>query len=114
MSGFISSDELGKPLVAGPIEGPEQRRNGQPLYTRAYVQTIAINASLICIWYILSLSISIYNKWLYGVRELDFQFPLFTTGLQMFGQFLFAAFTLWLVPSLRPAREDHLTPKSYL
>ena len=60
------------------------------------------NSFLILAWYIFSLSISIYNKWMFSGDHLDFHFPLFTTSLHMVVQFLLASTVLCIFPSLRP------------
>ncbi|KAF4629304.1 hypothetical protein G7Y89_g8844 [Cudoniella acicularis] len=44
------------------------------------VKNIVINGILIGLWYLFSLSISIYNKWMFSSDHLNFRFPLFTTS----------------------------------
>ncbi|EHL02673.1 putative Uncharacterized transporter C22E12.01 [Glarea lozoyensis 74030] len=44
-----------------------------------------VNAILIALWYIFSLSISIYNKWMFSEDRLNFHFPLFTTSIPVEG-----------------------------
>jgi solute carrier family 35 protein C2 len=53
-------------------------------------------------WYFFSLSISIYNKWMFSENDIVFPFPLFTTSLHMAVQFTLASLLLWIFPSLRP------------
>ncbi|KKZ67856.1 hypothetical protein EMCG_06487 [[Emmonsia] crescens] len=77
-------------------------KDGRRLADRAVIKRLGVNAILIGSWYIFSLSISIYNKWMFSSDYLDFQFPLFTTGLHMAVQFTFASIVLYFVPSLRP------------
>ncbi|OJD17187.1 hypothetical protein AJ78_02680 [Emergomyces pasteurianus Ep9510] len=72
------------------------------LADKAVIKRLAVNAILIGLWYIFSLSISIYNKWMFSSDHLDFQFPLFTTGLHMAVQFTLSSLVLYFVPSLRP------------
>lgn len=78
-------------------------------------RSMLINAALICLWYLFSISISVYNKWMFKVDKGDgatqniFPFPLFTTCLHMLVQFSLASLVLFLVPSLRP-RHDSLDP----
>ncbi|CAK7197525.1 hypothetical protein SEUCBS139899_000172 [Sporothrix eucalyptigena] len=60
---------------------------------------LVLNGSLIGLWYLFSLSISLYNKWMFGS---NFPFPLFTTSIHMLVQFLLACLVLYFVPSLRP------------
>ena len=87
------------------------------------IRNLLINAALIGLWYLFSLSISIvstfgpccrtqvltrpqYNKWMFSSDHLDFHFPLFTTSLHMLVQFFLASLLLAVIPSLRP----HPTP----
>ncbi len=65
--------------------------------------------------YLFSISISVYNKWMFkeekgdGETENIFPFPLFTTCLHIIVQFTLASLVLFLIPSLRP-RHDSLNP----
>ncbi|MCJ1358136.1 MAG: Triose-phosphate Transporter [Icmadophila ericetorum] len=68
----------------------------------------AINAVLIGLWYFFSLSISIYNKWMFSPDHLNFHFPLFTSSLHMLVQFTLASLVLYFMPRFRP-RADSLT-----
>ncbi|KFY93385.1 hypothetical protein V500_03729 [Pseudogymnoascus sp. VKM F-4518 (FW-2643)] len=72
------------------------------------IKDMAINGLFILLWYIFSLSISIYNKWMFSAEHLDFQFPLFTTCMHMLVQFSLASLVLYLFPRFRP-RADSLT-----
>ncbi|KAI0525843.1 triose-phosphate transporter family-domain-containing protein [Xylaria bambusicola] len=66
------------------------------------IRRLAINAVLIGLWYIFSLSISLYNKWMFDSGQLNFPFPLFTTSMHMLVQFSLASLVLYFIPSLRP------------
>ncbi|KFA48471.1 hypothetical protein S40293_00401 [Stachybotrys chartarum IBT 40293] len=66
------------------------------------VRKLVVNVMLILLWYLFSLSISLYNKWMFDEQKLNFAFPLFTTSMHMLVQFLLAALVLYFVPSLRP------------
>lgn len=66
------------------------------------VKRIAINIGLILLWYIFSLCISLYNKWMFDKDNLNFAFPLFTTSMHMLVQFALAGAVLYFVPSTRP------------
>jgi solute carrier family 35 protein C2 len=65
--------------------------------------------------YLFSISISVYNKWMFKEEKGDgetkniFPFPLFTTCLHMIVQFTLASLVLFMIPSLRP-RHDSLNP----
>ncbi|KAI0489822.1 triose-phosphate transporter family-domain-containing protein [Xylaria cf. heliscus] len=71
------------------------------------VRKLAINAALIALWYIFSLSISLYNKWMFDSGQLNFPFPLFTTSMHMLVQFSLASLVLYFIPSLRPNNAAH-------
>ncbi|KAL6714609.1 hypothetical protein ACLMJK_008034 [Lecanora helva] len=72
------------------------------------LKALLINILLILAWYLFSLSISIYNKWMFTEKYLNFHFPLFTTCLHMLVQFCLATLVLYFVPQLRP-RSDSIT-----
>ncbi|KAJ5179840.1 hypothetical protein N7492_003050 [Penicillium capsulatum] len=72
------------------------------LADRNVAKKLAVNAMLILAWYFFSLSISIYNKWMFSESDTVFPFPLFTTSLHMLVQFSLATLLLWIFPSLRP------------
>ncbi|KAK8126167.1 uncharacterized protein PG998_001926 [Apiospora kogelbergensis] len=71
------------------------------------VRKIVINGVLIGLWYFFSLSISLYNKWMFDSDRLNFAFPLFTTSFHMLVQFSLASLVLFFVPSLRPGNRSH-------
>ncbi|PWY91889.1 TPT-domain-containing protein [Aspergillus sclerotioniger CBS 115572] len=77
---------------------------------REVFKRLSINAGLILMWYFFSLSISIYNKWMFSDDDVVFPFPLFTTSLHMAVQFTFSSLILWLIPSLRPKAPIAPTP----
>ncbi|KAH6644173.1 triose-phosphate transporter family-domain-containing protein [Boeremia exigua] len=85
------------------------------LADQSLYRSMLVNAVLILLWYLFSISISVYNKWMFKVETGDgaatniFPFPLFTTCLHMLVQFSLASLVLFLVPSLRP-RHDALNP----
>lgn len=66
------------------------------------VRKLAVNGTLIGLWYLFSLGISLYNKWMFDTARLNFPFPLFTTSVHMLVQFTLASVVLYCVPSLRP------------
>ncbi|KAL1310826.1 hypothetical protein AAFC00_001063 [Neodothiora populina] len=76
----------------------EERR----LANASMLRDSLINAILIGMWYTFSISISVYNKWMFSEGNLDFHFPLFTTCVHMMVQFTLASTVLLLIPSLRP------------
>ena len=60
-------------------------------------------------WYFFSLSISIYNKWMFG-NGLDFKFPVIVTSFHQFFLMITSGTALWLLPSLRPAIDKEQIP----
>ncbi|TAQ85289.1 hypothetical protein B7494_g6389 [Chlorociboria aeruginascens] len=69
-----------------------------------------INAFLIALWYLFSLSISLYNKWMFDPKHLNFRFPLFTTCLHMLVQFTLASLVLYFLPRFRPRYDSISNP----
>ncbi|CAJ0546175.1 Ff.00g096480.m01.CDS01 [Fusarium sp. VM40] len=90
---------------------------------KAVFKSLVFNGVLILLWYLFSLSISIYNKWMFDHDRLNFAFPLFTTSMHMVVQFTLSGLVLYFVPSLRPGYRAHTSdlgrsrhddePKSY-
>jgi solute carrier family 35 protein C2 len=78
-------------------------------------QTPQSSGELTCSRYLFSISISVYNKWMFKEAKDDgetkniFPFPLFTTCLHMIVQFSLASLVLFLIPSFRPGH-DSLNP----
>ncbi|KAL2075969.1 hypothetical protein VTL71DRAFT_912 [Oculimacula yallundae] len=69
-----------------------------------------INGLLILMWYVFSLSISIYNKWMFDPKHLDFHFPLFTTCFHMIVQFTLSSLVLFFLPQFRPRYDSISNP----
>jgi solute carrier family 35 protein C2 len=101
------------------------------LADQSLMRDMLVNVTLILLWYdmpimyaegvltrpryFFSISISVYNKWMFKEEKGDgeakniFPFPLFTTCLHMIVQFSLASLVLFMIPSLRP-RHDSLNP----
>ena len=63
-------------------------------------------------WYFFSLSISIYNKWMFG-SGLDFKFPIIITSFHQLCLFILSCVVLYLKPNLRPLHTTNVsTPTS--
>jgi solute carrier family 35 protein C2 len=93
---------------------------------QSVIKNSIINAILIGLWYMFSLSISVvgrsrliesegrrltmeqYNTWMFSGKHLNFHFPLFTTCMHMLVQFSLASLVLFALPQFRP-RADALT-----
>ncbi|TLS28829.1 hypothetical protein PpBr36_00770 [Pyricularia pennisetigena] len=85
-------------IVRGGTISEEEKREAD----KNVMRNLVINAVLIGLWYLFSLGISIYNKWMFDSKELDFRFPMFTTSLHMVIQFALSSLVLYFFPSLRP------------
>ncbi|KAF2147392.1 uncharacterized protein K452DRAFT_217152 [Aplosporella prunicola CBS 121167] len=77
----------------------------------ALAKSICANGALVGLWYLFSISISIYNKWMFAKSDdkkvnLNFPFPLFTTCLHMVVQFSLASGVLFFLPHLRPRHDS--------
>lgn len=97
---------------------------------KSVVKSILINVSLIGLWYLFSLSISIvrplfpqlyvqqdtnalqYNKWMFDPEHLDFPFPLFTTCVHMIVQFCLSSLVLFFLPQFRPRGDSISNPQN--
>jgi solute carrier family 35 protein C2 len=97
------------------VEDDKYKKEEEKLANQSVIHSILINTLLVCLWYLFSISISVYNKWMFkedkgdGKTENIFPYPLFTTCLHMVVQFSLASLVLFLIPSFRP-RHDSLNP----
>ncbi|KAI9824874.1 MAG: Triose-phosphate Transporter [Thelocarpon impressellum] len=82
----------------------------QALAKQSVLQRSMINGVLIGLWYLFSLSISIYNKWMFSKDHLNFHYPLFTTSMHMLVQFSMASMVLYFVPRFRPRHDSISSP----
>ncbi|TVY36511.1 putative transporter, partial [Lachnellula occidentalis] len=87
------------------ITDEEKKEADQNVFKRSLV-----NGILIGLWYIFSLSISIYNKWMFSADHLDFKFPLFTTCMHMMVQFTLSSLVLFFLPQFRPRYDSISNP----
>lgn len=88
------------------ITAEEQRTADQSVIRQGVV-----NGALICLWYFFSLTISLYNKWMFDKEHLNFPFPLFTTCTHMLVQFCLASLVLYFMPQFRPRPESISNPR---
>ncbi|KAK9366699.1 triose-phosphate transporter family-domain-containing protein [Lipomyces kononenkoae] len=77
-------------------------------------KTVIVNSIFILLWYSFSLSLSLYNKWMFSEGHLDFRFPLFATSMHMVTQTSLAGLVLLLIPRLRPKPEARMSWGQYL
>ncbi|KUJ18484.1 TPT-domain-containing protein [Mollisia scopiformis] len=95
--------------VAAEVKITEEERKEADQFV---MRNLLLNGTLIGLWYLFSLSISIYNKWMFDPEHLNFHFPLFTTCFHMIVQFSLSALVLFFLPQFRP-RYDSLTNPNY-
>ncbi|KAL2199840.1 triose-phosphate transporter family-domain-containing protein [Corynascus similis CBS 632.67] len=84
--------------VAGDYISPEEKEEAD----RSVIKNLLINTVLIGLWYLFSLLISLYNKWMFSPDKLNFRFPMFTTAVHFIVQFSLASLVLYFFPSMRP------------
>ncbi|CAK7564706.1 MAG: hypothetical protein SEPTF4163_002605 [Sporothrix epigloea] len=92
--GRLAMDDPQSSLIVASLTEEERKEADKNVLWR-----LALNGTLVGLWYLFSLSISLYNKWMFGS---NFPFPLFTTSMHMLVQFLLSCLVLYFVPSLRP------------
>ncbi|KAI0596282.1 triose-phosphate transporter family-domain-containing protein [Biscogniauxia sp. FL1348] len=93
---------LDQRIVRDKITDEERKEADQNM-----MRKLAVNSVLIGLWYLFSLSISLYNKWMFDSSQLNFAFPLFTTAMHMLVQFCLSSLVLYFIPSLRPTGAPH-------
>ncbi|KAI4177268.1 MAG: hypothetical protein LQ348_005861 [Seirophora lacunosa] len=96
--------------VAGSIGASTSRWS---LADRNVIKASLVNALLIASWYLFSVSISVYNQWMFSRKNLNFHFPLFTTCMHMAVQFLLASTVLYFIPHFRPRADSLTNPKNH-
>jgi solute carrier family 35 protein C2 len=82
------------------------------LVNATLLKNTGINVLLICLWYSFSISISVYNKWMFSKENLDFHFPLFVTSIHMIVQFVLASTVLYFIPRFRPGADPNVNPQN--
>lgn len=98
----LRNTRLDQRIAKDKLSDEERRQADQNV-----MRKLVVNAALIGLWYIFSLSISLYNKWMFDSGQLNFPFPLFTTSMHMLVQFSLASLVLYFIPSLRPRSASH-------
>ncbi|TKA26980.1 hypothetical protein B0A50_05171 [Salinomyces thailandicus] len=86
------------------VAGEPEVQTAERMVSASIVRTMVTNGLFIAFWYVCSISISVYNKWMFSKDNLDFHFPLFTTSIHMLVQFSLAAAVLFFFPRFRPQR----------
>lgn len=97
-------------IMAGSAD--VQAAEESKLVSASMLKNIIINAILIGLWYTFSISISVYNKWMFSDtgKGLDFHFPLFVTSVHMLVQFSLASAVLFFIPRFRPSYNPAADP----
>ncbi|KAL8908412.1 MAG: hypothetical protein Q9207_000831 [Kuettlingeria erythrocarpa] len=96
--------------VAGSLGASASRWS---LADRNVIKASLVNAMLIASWYLFSVSISVYNQWMFSKKNLNFHFPLFTTCMHMAVQFLLASTVLYFIPHFRPRADSLTNPRNH-
>ena len=97
--------------AASMNSGPGSIRTAEEkLVSAAMLKNTIINVLLIALWYSFSISISVYNKWMFSKENLDFHFPLFVTSIHMIVQFTLASSVLFFIPRFRPGANSSANP----
>ncbi|ODQ63540.1 TPT-domain-containing protein [Nadsonia fulvescens var. elongata DSM 6958] len=89
-------------------------RHAAPATMGARFRHLAINGMWILAWFFFSISLSLYNKWMFSPGKLDFHFPILTTSYHQVIQTILSLLTVLVVPSLRPQSDQLLSFKDYL
>ncbi|CAX40763.1 [nucleotide sugar/triose phosphate] transporter, putative [Candida dubliniensis CD36] len=83
------------------IEDDSLTNNSTPSRVSIYGSKTIESIIYILGWYFFSLSISIYNKWMFG-SGLDFKFPIIITSFHQLCLCILSCVVLYLKPNLRP------------
>lgn len=85
-----------------PFSEPHKASMSSPTYTPTSHKSKNVETVIYILgWYFFSLSISIYNKWMFG-KGLDFKFPILITSFHQFCLMILSGLVLWVKPRLRP------------
>ncbi|KIW03139.1 uncharacterized protein PV09_05781 [Verruconis gallopava] len=110
---------LDQRVVPDGVGGPSsvRREEEERLANATFWWKVIVNTSLIALWYFFSISITLYNKWMFKSEDKEpdivFPFPLFTTCVHMIVQFTLASLVLYFFPRFRP-RHDSINPHAPL
>jgi solute carrier family 35 protein C2 len=92
------------------LVAPARYQNVIPGANLTVTTRLIINGLLIAGWYTFSLSISLYNKWMFDPEHLNFKLPIFTTSVHMLVQFSLASSVLYFFPSFRAGTRETPDP----
>jgi solute carrier family 35 protein C2 len=83
-------------------------------FGKVYLSTALWSLFYIILWFSTSLSLSLYNKYLFSASHYNFQYPLFTTCLHTCIQFILSAIVACLYPKLKPSKKHTPSIRDYL
>ncbi|PBK81994.1 TPT-domain-containing protein [Armillaria gallica] len=76
---------------------------------RRWWRNAVLNVLFIASWFFFATILSVYNKWMFSDKHMNFRFPLFVTTLHMFVQFALSAVLRVVWPHrFRPERSPQL------
>lgn len=80
----------------------EEERPQQSLQEkrRAWIRNGLISSVFVLLWYAFSVTLSVYNKWMFSENGLNFNFPVLTTSGHQFVQYLLATGLLLITGKL--------------
>lgn len=67
---------------------------------RQWFRNVLVSTVYVLLWYTFSVSLSVYNKWMFSETGLDFNFPILTTSGHQLVQFLLASGVLFFTGKL--------------
>ncbi|CAN6647034.1 hypothetical protein TRVA0_022S00760 [Trichomonascus vanleenenianus] len=115
----LIEEEQGRSRQSSPEEVVERFSQFVDLVEESRQKRLVRTAAtgvLILAWYAFSITLSLYNKWMFSTDHLNFPFPVFATCLHQVVQWLLALVALYMVNrSTRPRHPDENLPwKEYL
>lgn len=83
--------------------------NNSGFFSRLYLNYPHLNITItsILFWYFFSMSISVYNRWMFSSENLDFKYPILITSFHQLILTILAILTLILFPSFRLSTIDY-------
>jgi hypothetical protein len=83
-------------------------------FGKIYLSTVLWSGFYILLWFSTSLSLSLYNKYLFSAAHYNFQYPLFTTCLHTCIQFFLSVIVSMIYPQFAPSKTKAPSNKEYL
>ncbi|KAK9461257.1 triose-phosphate transporter family-domain-containing protein [Lipomyces oligophaga] len=111
---FDLDDEDPFSTTPGYVPNKNQWMDQSRSTNRILVAKLFLNVAYILLWYTFSLSLSLYNKWMFSDTYLNFKFPLFATSCHMAVQTLLASLILLIFPQFRPPADSRMSWKTYI